>query len=91
MAHKVAAMGNYGADIQAAIATQIKAEMAAKDWKQADLSKATGIVGSTLSRYLAGGRDIPLPVYAEIAKALGLSMIELAQRAQRRLDGENVL
>ena len=84
-------MGTYGADIQSAIAVQIKAEMAAKDWKQADLSKATGIVGSTLSRYLAGGRDIPLPVFAEIAKALGLSMIELAQRAERRLAGENVL
>lgn len=84
-------MGNYGAQIQKAIAIQIKAEMAAKDWKQADLSKATGIVGSTLSRYLSAGRDIPLPVFAEIAKALDLSMIELAQRAERRLNGENVL
>ena len=84
-------MGNYGMEIQGAIAVQIKAEMAAKDWKQTDLSKATGIVGSTLSRYLAGARDIPLPVFADIAKALGLSMIELAARAQRRLDGENVL
>lgn len=84
-------MGNYGGRIQAAIATQIKAEMAAKDWKQSDLSKATGIVGSTLSRYLAGGRDIPLPVFAEIANALGLPMVEIAQRAERRLAGENVL
>ena len=84
-------MGNYGADIQAAIARQIKAEMAAKDWKQSDLSRATGIINSTLSRYLAGGRDIPLPVFADIANALGLSMIELAQRAERRLNGENVL
>lgn len=84
-------MANYGMEIQGAIAVQIKAEMAAKDWKQADLSKATGIVGSTLSRYLAGSRDIPLPVFADIAKALGLSMMELAARAQRRLDGENVL
>lgn len=84
-------MGNYGTEIQKAIAVQIKAEMAAKDWKQADLSKATGIVGSTLSRYLTAGRDIPLPVFAEIAQALGLSVIELATRAQRRLDGQDVL
>lgn len=84
-------MGNYGTDIQAAIAVQIKAEMAAKDWKQADLSKATGIVGSTLSRYLAGARDIPLSVFAEIAKALGLSVSEIAARAQRRLDAQDVL
>lgn len=85
-------MENYGTKIQDAIAKQIKAEMAYKGWKQADLSKATGIVGSTLSRYLAGGRDIPLPVFVEIANALDLSIVELAQRAQRRLDGgEHVL
>lgn len=84
-------MGNYGTEIQKAIAVQIKAEMAAKDWKQADLVKATGIVNSTLSRYLAGGRDIPLPVFVDICHALGLPIGELIARAQRRLGGENVL
>jgi transcriptional regulator with XRE-family HTH domain len=83
-------MGNYGTDIQAAMAVQIKAEMAAKDWKQPDLAQASGIPTSTLHRYLSGQRDIPLPAFAEIANALGLSMLELASRAQRRLDGENV-
>jgi transcriptional regulator with XRE-family HTH domain len=73
------------------MAVQIKAEMAARDWKQADLANASGIPTSTLHRYLSGARDIPLPVFAEIAQALGLSMIELAIRAQRRLDAENVL
>lgn len=84
-------MGNYGADIQSAIAMQIKAEMAAKDWKQSDLANASGIPTSTLHRYLSGSRDIPMPVFAELSRALGLSMIELAQRAERRLAGENVL
>lgn len=84
-------MGNYGTDIQAAIATQIKAEMAVKDWKQSDLASASGIPTSTLHRYLSGVRDIPLPMFAEIAKALGLPMIELAQRAERRLNGQDVL
>lgn len=70
---------------------QIKAEMAARDWKQSNLSQASKIPTSTLSRYLSGARDIPLPEFADIADALGLSMIELAQRAQRRLDGEDVL
>lgn len=92
MARRFTVMGNYGEEIQKAIAVQIKAEMAAKDWKQADLAKATGIVGSTLSRYLSptAGRDIPLPVFVDIANALGLSIVELAQRAQRRLEGNNV-
>ena len=84
-------MGKYGESIQKAIAIQIKAEMAAKDWKQADLSKATGIVGSTLSRYLSAGRDIPLPVFVDICEALGLPIGELIARANRRLTGENVL
>jgi len=84
-------MGNYGTDIQAALATQIKAEMAAKDWTQADLAGSANIPTSTLHRYLNGARDIPLPVFAEIARALGLSMIELAQRAERRLEGKDVL
>lgn len=83
-------MGNYGTDIQAALATQVRAELAAKGWKQPDLAEASGIPTSTLQRYLAGARDIPLPAFAEIANALGLSMVELASRAQRRLDGENV-
>ena len=84
-------MGNYGTDIQAAIATQIKAEMAAKNWKQPELAKRAGLHTSTLHRYLAGERDIPLPVFADIADALGLTYVELAGRAQRRLDGEDVL
>ncbi|QIG57710.1 transcriptional repressor [Arthrobacter phage Shoya] len=83
-------MGTYGENIQSAMAAQIKAEMAARDWKQPNLADATGIPTSTLHRYLSGARDIPLPVFAEIAKALDLSVMELAGRAQRRLDGENV-
>lgn len=83
-------MGTYGTDIQSAMAVQIKAEMAARDWKQSDLANASGIPTSTLHRYLAGIRDIPLPAFAEIASALSLSMVELAARAQRRLDGQDV-
>jgi len=83
-------MGTYGNDIQSAIAVQIKAEMAARDWKQPDLARESGIPTSTLHRYLTGVRDIPLPAFAEIADALGLTYLELAGRAQRRLDGEDV-
>jgi len=84
-------MGNYGTEIQKAITVQIKAEMAAKDWKQSDLVRATGIVNSTLSRYLSAGRDIPLPAFVDICQALGLSINELVARAQRRLDAQDVL
>lgn len=83
-------MGDFGNEAQSAITVQMKAEIAARDWRQSDLSNATGIPSSTLHRYLSGARDIPFPVFAEIAYALGLSIPELIGRAQRRLDGENV-
>lgn len=83
-------MGNYGTDIQAALVTQVKAEMAAKDWKQPDLAEKSGIPTSTLHRYLNGSRDIPMPMVISMADALDLSLIELVQRAERRLEGNNV-
>lgn len=76
-----------GTEIQAAIATQIKAEMGAKDWREADLAKAADIPSSSLNRYLAGVRDIPLPIVAELCLALGLDLTELLERAQRRHEG----
>ncbi|HEX9089786.1 MAG TPA: helix-turn-helix transcriptional regulator [Arthrobacter sp.] len=69
---------------------QIRAEIAALGWKQSDLAAAVGMPTSSLHRYLAGVRDIPLPVFIEIAHALGLSLTELLARGQRRQDSSNV-
>lgn len=74
--------------VQADIVKQIKAEMGAKGWKQADLCLAAGVTTSTLSRYMAGVRDMPLPVVAELAKALDLTFIELLKRAEVRAEEE---
>ena len=83
-------MGNYGMDIQSALVIQVKAEMAARDMKQKDMAQHIGMQTSTLSRYLSGERDIPMPVAFSMAAALDLSIIELVQRAERRLEGKNV-
>lgn len=83
-------MGTYGKDIQQAVVTQINAEMAAKGWSRADLSRAASIPKNTLGRYLNGERGIPVDIFAEISHALGLTYVEIADRAQRRLKGENV-
>jgi transcriptional regulator with XRE-family HTH domain len=80
-------MGDFGKETQSAITVQIKAEIGARGWRQSDLCNATGLPTSTISRYLSGARDIPLPVFAEIAYALGLSIRGLLARAQRRQDG----
>jgi len=83
-------MGTYGIDIQAALVKQVKAEMAARDMRQKDMAAQIGMQTSTLSRYLSGERDIPMPVVFAFAEALDLSVIELVQRAERRLSGEQV-
>lgn len=83
-------MGTYGNDIQAALVKQVKAEMAARDMKQKAMADKLGMQGSTLSRYLAGERDIPMPVVFGFADALGLTVVELVERAERRLSGEQV-
>ena len=83
-------MGTYGVEIQAALVKQVKAEMAARDMKQRTMATKLGMQGSTLSRYLSGERDIPMPVVFSFAEALDLSVVELVQRAERRLSGEQV-
>lgn len=84
-------MENYGDKIQAAVISQINAEIAAAGMNKVELAKKSGIPNSTLSRYLKGERDIPLPVFAGIADALGITYVELSARAQRRLEGKDVL
>jgi transcriptional regulator with XRE-family HTH domain len=55
------------------------------------MAERIGMQTSTLSRYLSGDRDIPMPVVFSMANALDLSIIELVQRAERRLEGKDVL
>lgn len=83
-------MGNYGKEIAAAMIVQIKAEMSARDWNRQELAKRSGISTSSIYRYLDGERQMKLQDIADIADALDLSYLELATRAQRRLDGEDV-
>jgi len=83
-------MGTYGQKIAAAMIVQIKAEMAALDWKPQELAKRAGISSSSMYRYLDGERKMKLEDIADIAGALGMSYLELATRAQRRLDSQDV-
>lgn len=83
-------MGTYGNDINAAMVVQLKAEMAAQDLKQNQLATKAGISTSAMSRYMSGERKMTVEDFGNIAEALGLSYWELASRAQRRLDGEEV-
>lgn len=85
-----AAMGTYGERAQAALAAEIRAEMAVKRISQSALGREVGIAQSSLSRYLANEpRDIPFQVLMDIAKALGVTPHELVERAERRVERED--
>lgn len=83
-------MGNYGEQIERAVRAQIRAEIAAKGWIQADIARISGIHTSTLSRLLNDKEDRPLPMkfLGEVATALGLSPHVIAERAERRIHDE---
>jgi plasmid maintenance system antidote protein VapI len=78
-------MSTYGAKLEAALATQIKVELVEHDMDQKDLAAAIGIESATLSRYLRGHRNMPMPTYFKVAEALGLSPQVLMQRAEARV------
>jgi transcriptional regulator with XRE-family HTH domain len=86
-------VNTYGERIQAAVAAEIRAERAAQGLSQLELAERAGMKQNTLSRYTATDdakrRDLPYTAFAEIAKALGLTPRELAERAERRLEGQD--
>lgn len=78
-------MDTYGERLEAALATQIKVELAERDMDQKDLAAAMGIERATLNRYLKGHRSMPMPIFFKLAESLGLSPQNLMQRAEARI------
>ena len=81
-------MGDYGKQFNLAVRAQIRAEIAARGLKQADVARLTGMQTSSLSRWLNDSEDRPLTMQfiADMATALGLTPMVIMERAQRRLD-----
>lgn len=69
-----------------ALAAQLRAERAAADISQLELSSRTGISLSTIQRYERGSREIPMPVFAAIVAALGADSVRVFTEALNRLD-----
>ncbi|NWL13259.1 hypothetical protein DM793_18505 [Paenarthrobacter nitroguajacolicus] len=85
MVFKIAPMDNYGERLEAALATQIKVELAERDMDQKDLAAAMGIERATLNRYLKGHRSMPMPIFFKLAESLAVSPQALMQRAEARI------
>ena len=81
-------MNTYGERLEAALATQIKVELADREMEQRDLANAVGIESATLSRYMTGKRSMPMPTFFRVAEVLGLTAQELMRRAEDRVPKE---
>lgn len=78
-------MTTYGERLEAALATQIRVELAEREMSQKELAEAVEVHPVTMSHYMKGNRSMPMPVFFLVADAFGLSPRELMQRAEARL------
>lgn len=76
---------SYGERLEAALATQLKVELAERDWTQKDLAEAIGIGRPAMNHYIKGHKSIPMPTFFKISEALGLTPRELMERAESRI------
>jgi len=81
-------MGNYGAEIQTAIAEELRSERAVQRITMDEIADRSGMVKITLHRYMQGSRDIPVKALADICRALNVPMGEIIARAETRLSAK---
>lgn len=77
---------NSSKEWEAAVAKQIRIELAERDMTQGALAEAIGTGPDVLSRYLKGHRSMTTKTFYKIADALGLAPSVIYGRAQKRLD-----
>lgn len=75
-------------DYARAFAAEIRAERTAKRMTQADLAKRTGLGLSTIGRIEKEEREAGTTQLWKICTALGITVAELAVRAERRIQSE---
>ena len=78
-------MTSYGEQLEAALATQIKVELAERDWTQKDLAEKIGIGRPAMNHYIKGHKSIPMPTFFAIAEAFGIAPKALMERAEARI------
>lgn len=75
----------YAEAYTAALAAELRAARARLQMSFPEIASATGIPRNTLLRYFNGQRDIPVPTFGRIARALSLSPGELLDSVQAQL------
>jgi transcriptional regulator with XRE-family HTH domain len=69
-----------------AILKQLRGEIAAEGITKQDLAERVGVAYPSLNRYLAGERDMPMPVLFDILAVLDIAPERFFGRAMERLD-----
>lgn len=72
------------------LAAEIRAEMARQGETAVRVARAIGLSPATLSRKINGRRELLVTEAAEIAEHLGVSLSELARRAEATLASRDV-
>jgi transcriptional regulator with XRE-family HTH domain len=76
--------------LEVAISWQIKVELVERNMDQKDLADAIGIERATLSRYMNNRRPMPMATFFAIAETFGMSPRVLMERAEARIDRQEV-
>lgn len=72
-------------EVTASIAAQLRGIIATKDLLKKDVALSAGLSLATLSRYLNGHRDIPVPAFLAICAALGTDAGAILDEAGKQL------
>ena len=78
----------YGEQLDRALATQLKVEMADRGMEQKELADKVVINRVTMSHYMTCKRSMPMPTFVKVAETLGLTPSALLARAEARIQPE---
>lgn len=76
-------------DFNAAVGSQLRAEIAAARSSIAAMARDIGIARSALDNYVTGKRSIPIPVVYQVCAVVGLEPHVLLDRAEDRLRADD--
>ena len=79
-------MGEYGDAFNDAVATELRAQRARVRIIFDDLAEQTGLAKTTVLNYFHGRREIPMPAFAEICRALGVERSAIFDAATKALE-----
>lgn len=79
-------MGDYGDAFSAAIAAELRAQRARVQVTFDALADKTGLAKTTVMNYLNGRREIPVPAFTELCRALGANPHVLFDAAQKAVE-----